>query len=254
MSHTSERLVKSNSVSHSPLFEGVAINLSRNPFRNRRLFWLGWLIGIAVLLVVVVQEVRFYRQAQTSLAERQAQILTKTEALEKLKKENAQTPGVTLSPQQQQTMRSVLYLTKQRSFSWSRLLTQLERETPRDVRIVGVKFELKEKVAADKEVTTRVPLELVIRSQKPEELTKYLYDVNQRKVFFFEPQSQGPAEKNERGGTLNETELILAGTYDPTAEHLSAPAHKPPTPENAALTDRPATNSRSTSRTRGKGL
>ncbi|MBI4748900.1 MAG: hypothetical protein HY774_10460 [Acidobacteria bacterium] len=246
--------MKSNSVSHSPLFEGVAINLSRNPFRNRRLFWLGWLVGVALLLVIAAQEWRSYRQTQAVLTERHTQSLTKTQEFENLKKVNAQTLGVTLTPQQQQTMRSVLFLTKQRGFSWSRLFTQLERETPPEVRIIEVKFDRKGDSAKSKTHPVTVPVGLTVRSRKPEDLTKYLYDINQRGVFFFEPQSQGPAEKNDRGGTLNETELILAGTYNPNAEHLSAPAHKPQTPANATLTTRPATNSRTNPRTRGKGL
>jgi hypothetical protein len=113
------------------------VNLSNEPFTNRRLFWL------AVLLLFVVPSY-FGIQAISNLTTRELEISNRTDTVRALetqlnkKTENPIRVNTTITPDRNRELLVAADLITRRSFSWSQLLTDIERNLPSGVRIVRI--------------------------------------------------------------------------------------------------------------------
>jgi Tfp pilus assembly protein PilN len=112
------------------------VNLSSQPFRNRRLFWL------AILLLFAVPSY-FGLDAIDTLARHEINIkilddeIQKQQSALKLVDKPART-NVTISADQNSQLVAASELVARRAFSWSQLLNDIERNLPAGVRVLRV--------------------------------------------------------------------------------------------------------------------
>lgn len=112
------------------------VNLSNQPFRNRRLFWL------AILLLFVVPSY-FGRNAINTLAQRENEIARRDAEIKKLqgdlnKIQKPASSDVAISTDQNRQLVTASELVARRAFSWSNLLNDIERNLPAGVRVLRV--------------------------------------------------------------------------------------------------------------------
>ena len=112
------------------------VNLSSQPFRNRRLFWM------AILLLFAVPSY-FGLDAIDTLADRRTQLdilNSKDQKVRRdLEKVNKPAPAsVKISVDQNRQLVAASELIARRSFSWSRLLNDIERNLTPGVRVLRV--------------------------------------------------------------------------------------------------------------------
>lgn len=112
------------------------VNLSSQPFRNRRLFWL------AILLLFVVPSY-FGLQAIGTMTLREAEIATRDAEIKRLqgelkKIEKPASVNVSISTDQNRQLVAASELVARRAFSWSSLLNDIERNLPAGVRVLRV--------------------------------------------------------------------------------------------------------------------
>src|SRR5215831_20135683 len=112
------------------------VNLSSQPFRNRRLFWL------AILLLFAVPSY-FGLDAIGTLARRENDIKTLDDELKRLQGslkavEKPTGANVTISADQNRQLVAASELVARRAFSWSQLLNDIERNLPAGVRVLRV--------------------------------------------------------------------------------------------------------------------
>src|SRR2546428_10742288 len=110
------------------LFMRPLVNLSSQPFRNRRLFWL------AILLLFVVPAY-FGLGAIGDLARRQAELDKLNAEIERLPgpvkpAEKAAAANFTISADRNLQLVTASELIARRAFSWSQLLDDIERNLP----------------------------------------------------------------------------------------------------------------------------
>jgi hypothetical protein len=112
------------------------VNLSNQPFRNRRLFWL------AIILLFAIPSY-FGLDAIDSLARREVEIKTLDDRLQRLQGglklvEKPSRTNVTISADQNSQLVVASELVARRAFSWSMLLNDMERNLPAGVRVTRV--------------------------------------------------------------------------------------------------------------------
>jgi Tfp pilus assembly protein PilN len=112
------------------------VNLSNQPFRNRRLFWL-------VILLLFVIPSYFGLQAIGTLTQRESELANRNQVIKKLQGERnkIQTPAsanIKISTDQNRQLVAASELVARRAFSWSQLLNDIERNLPAGVRVLRV--------------------------------------------------------------------------------------------------------------------
>jgi hypothetical protein len=112
------------------------VNLSSQPFRNRRLFWL-------VILLLFVIPSYFGLKAINILANRESELANLDKVIKDRKSElnKIQAPAnanIAISTDQNRQLVAASELVARRSFSWSQLLNDIERNLPMGVRVLRV--------------------------------------------------------------------------------------------------------------------
>ena len=125
------------------------VNLAREPFRNRRLFWLS-------VLAICGAAAWFGMRAQSEKISLDRQLVTAELQLDKAKKElglaspipqklkdplnGKETPAsqITITPEENKELIAASDLIERRAFSWSQLLNDIERHIPRNVRVLRI--------------------------------------------------------------------------------------------------------------------
>jgi Tfp pilus assembly protein PilN len=120
----------------------IDLNLAGSPFRNRSLFWLGMaaasLVAFTAFALVVVRAATVGADAQTLKAERAEQQRTIEELESRVHDiEDAEAHAI-FSSGDRRALDDARILLNQRSFSWTRLFTDLEPTVPRDVRLTQI--------------------------------------------------------------------------------------------------------------------
>jgi len=113
------------------------VNLAAEPFRNRRLFWGGVLLlflAPAYAGQLAIQE-KVTRESQLA---RLRTVLQRTERNEADRKMAPTRIGPAISFEQNQEIYAASELLARKSFSWSRLLNELEQNLPAGVRLLRV--------------------------------------------------------------------------------------------------------------------
>ena len=208
------------------------VNLATDPFRNRRLLW------IAITMMFLLPTI-FGQQAIRQKARQEAEIQTWQTIVRELelrlgKSGQTPTPGVEnqlpISPEQNREIYAASELLARKSFSWSRLLDEIERNLPAGVRVLRISVttvvpEEKNGTIGGSESAATLNLEVIAKSnQDVVSLINRLHESGRFKVF---PISQKPVE-----GTP-EIEFSLKTEYFPPSARPTAPGSAevvPPAP------------------------
>ncbi len=112
------------------------VNLSSQPFRNRRLFWLAILLLFAIPSYLGLQAIEKMTALELEISNRNAAVAKLNNDLNKNKK--PVTTNVTVSTDQNSQLVAASELIARRAFSWSQLLNDIERNLPPTVRVMRV--------------------------------------------------------------------------------------------------------------------
>jgi len=112
------------------------VNLSSQPFRNRRLFWLAILLLFVVPSYLGLQAIHTLAERNGAIAGREAEVKKLQADLNKIQK--PANPNVTISTDRNRQLVAASELVARRAFSWSHLLNDIERNLPVGVRVLRV--------------------------------------------------------------------------------------------------------------------
>ncbi len=112
------------------------VNLSSNPFRNRRLFWLVILLLFLIPAYLGIQANGTATILERDISDQTAKVGRLDLELKKVIK--PVTSNVSITPDQNKQLVAASELIARRAFSWSQLLTDIERSLPAGVRVLRV--------------------------------------------------------------------------------------------------------------------
>jgi len=173
-------------------------NLSSQPFRNRRLFWL------AILLLFVVPAY-FGLGAIGDLARRQAELDEFNAEIQRLeatvKPADKPSPAnVTISAERNLQLVAASELIARRAFSWSQLLDDIERNLPAGVRVLRVavaRIQPNERDYAGGENESAATLNMTVIGKNGADVTTMINKFHESRRFKVSPISQKPVEGTE---------------------------------------------------------
>lgn len=111
------------------------VNLSSNPFRNRRLFWL---VILLLFLIPAYLMMGVAGTAERLKGEISAQAMLVKGLESQVKTIKPVTTSVNISPEQNKQLVVAGDLIARRAFSWAQLLSDIERSLPAGVRVLRV--------------------------------------------------------------------------------------------------------------------
>lgn len=123
----------------------VNLNLSSQPFTNRRLFW----IGVAAVFFISLWFGLWITAEKTEVSAKADQIKLRIEAQEQsvaqlqqeLDNRKLAEQKTVLSEQDMMQLAAARQLIATRTFSWNRLVSDFEKFVPNDTRILSIKVE-----------------------------------------------------------------------------------------------------------------
>jgi len=182
------------------------LNLSRKPFTNHRIFWLGVLavffVSLWLFLYVTAERSRVSAEAD-SLQERIGSLEHQAQAVhEEEQRRSQQQQQVVITDDQRRQLASARLLMGRRNLSWNRVLGELEKLVPNDARITAIKIE--EIYTAGQEVYAAVEVKAAGKSSAV--LTEMMTNVQKSSGPFTlsgEAGQDAPNEKNEIPFTIN---------------------------------------------------
>src|SRR5213080_3740277 len=117
----------------------LQINLSRQPFYNRRLFWLSILVVIAITGLCASWTLTKITACAGEIQQVEAKIKQQEQQLKTLKsKPIGPDLPQSLTEAQAKQLKAAALLIEQRGFSWTSMLEQFERSLPPEVRISSI--------------------------------------------------------------------------------------------------------------------
>ena len=184
------------------------VNLSNQPFRNRRLFWL-------VILLLFVVPAYFGLGAIGDLARRQREIDALDAEIQRLEggvkaSDKPASANVTISSDRNLQLVAASELIARRAFSWSQLLDDIERNLPGGVRVLRVavaQIQPNERDAAGGENESAATLIMTVIGKSGAEVTTMINKFHESRRFRVSPVSAKPVEGTE------ETEFDLKVEY-----------------------------------------
>jgi hypothetical protein len=208
------------------------VNLSRQPFRNRRLFWLAILGILGVSSYLGLDAI----QEKVRLEQR---LIAEQEALRKVapapsKKPDPKAPlnTLTITPDKNRELLSASELIERRAFSWSQLLNDLEHHIPPNVRVLRVavnKVKAKDQNAvaaasatSNDERTMLLTMEVIGKSKT--DVTRMMTDFERSGIFVVNPRESKVIEgTTDVQFTLDVeyTAPLPRGLRQPTATQLA---------------------------------
>jgi hypothetical protein len=109
------------------------VNLASEPFQNRRLLWLAIALLIAIPSLLGLQAIKSVATLRSQISEGTARVSGLEAQLKKFEKPVQS--NVTISPEKNRQLYAASQLRDRRAFSWSRLLSDIERSLPPTVRV-----------------------------------------------------------------------------------------------------------------------
>jgi len=192
------------------------LNLASRPFNNRILPWILTVAILFVSLVGLLFVVQLTSSARTDAARIEAEV-------NRLKQNEQQLLGKaeevkeSLTPQQQQALQAAHQLVDRKSFSWSRLLADLESSLPDSVRVsrIAVRGVTKEgnQTIAD--------LDLAVFSKTSETVLDMISAMDREGVFHANLKSQNLQKGRGEGGTEYELQVVYRPRASFTSESLA---------------------------------
>jgi len=190
-----------------------SLNLASKPFSNRILPWALTVIILFVSLVGLLIVVQLTTSTNKQADQVQAQI-TQLKQREHTLLEAANQVRQSFTPDQQQALPAAHELVDRKSFSWSRLLADLESSLPANVKVSRI---------AVRDVTrqggqTVAQLDLAVFAKNPSTISEMIKAMHQEGVFVAEIRSQNLQKGRGEAGT----EYELAVTYRAPAAYSSS--------------------------------
>lgn len=187
-----------------------SLNLASKPFSNRIVPWALTVIILFVSLIGLLIVVQLTTTTRKEADRVQAQI-TQLKQREQGLLEAAKAVQQSFTPEQQQALPAAHELVDRKSFSWSRLLADLESSLPSNVKVGRI---------AVRDVTraggqTVAQLDLAVFATDPATISQMMTDWQQEGVFLAELRNQNLQKgRGEKG-----TEYELAVTYRARASY-----------------------------------
>ena len=194
----------------------VNLNLASKPFNNRAL---PWILTVAILfvsfigLIVVVQLTTSTRRESTAgqtevnkLKQEEQALLTRVDAVKQ-----------SLTPGQQQTLQAAHQLVDRKSFSWSRLLADLEGALPDNVRVSRIAV----RGVSTQGAQTIAELDLAVFSKNPTTIVDMIKSMDHDGVFHADLVSQNLQKGRGESGTEYELSVIYRPRPGVASENLA---------------------------------
>ena len=180
-----------------------SLNLASKPFSNRILPWALAVIILFVSVIGLLIVVQLTTNARTEAAGIQAQI-TQLKQREHELLEAAKQVQQSFTPEQQQALPAAHALVDRKSFSWSRLLADLESSLPAGVKVSRI---------AVRDVTrqsgqTVAQLDLAVFAKNPSTIDEMIRAMHQEGVFLPEIRNQSLQKGRGESGTEYELSVI----------------------------------------------
>ncbi|HEV2666051.1 MAG TPA: hypothetical protein VG324_14120 [Blastocatellia bacterium] len=173
-------------------------NLSSQPFRNRRLFWLAILLLFVVPAYFGLGAIGDLARRQAELDELNAEVQRLEGAVKPADKPAPANAAITADRNLQLVAASELIA--RRAFSWSQLLDDIERNLPAGVRvfrIVVARIQPNERGAAGGENESAAILTMSVVGKSGAEVTTMINKFHESRRFKVSPLSQKPVEGTE---------------------------------------------------------
>ena len=198
-----------------------SLNLASKPFSNRVLPWALTAIVLFVSLVGLILVVRLTTVANQQAAAAQVEINALKQE-EKALSDKANAVRILLTPEQQQAVPSAHKLIDRKSFSWSRLLADLESSVPGNVRVSRIAVR---DVSSHGDQTV-ASLDLALFTKNPATISEMIASMHQQGIFQLVLRSQNLSKGRGEQGTEYEFDVIyrsrpgyrsesVAGVTDP---------------------------------------
>ena len=179
-----------------------SLNLASKPFSNRILPWALTVIILFVSLIGLLIVVQLTTNAKNEAAGVQAQI-TQLKQREHALLEAAKQVQQSFTPDQQQALPAAHELVDRKTFSWSRLLADLESSLPANVKVSRIAVRDVNRQAGQ----TVAQLDLAVFAKDPSTISEMISAWHQDGVFLAEIRNQ--TLQKGRGETGTEYELAV---------------------------------------------
>jgi hypothetical protein len=181
------------------------INLSRRPFTNHRLLWIGlvgvYFIALWLFLWMTAEKSRVIAK-QTEVQQRiDGQKAAVAAALAEQERRKLEQRKIVLNEQQAMQLASARKLIQRKMFSWNKLIGDIETYVPNNTKIMSIK--VAEIVNTTDEMTARVQLKAL--GTTPDELTAMMGNLEKSGGLFIVGETgQDPTvESGETPFTIN---------------------------------------------------
>jgi len=189
-----------------------SLNLASRPFSNRIVPWALTVIILFVSFIGLLIVVQLTTTSRREAALVQGQI-TQLKQREQVLMEAANQVRQSFTPEQQQAIPAAHALIDRKSFSWSRLLTDLESSLPANVKVSRIAVREVSRQADQ----TIAQLDLAVFAKNPSAIDEMIRTMHQEGVFFAEIRSQNLQKGRGEAGT----EYELAVTYRARSSYSS---------------------------------
>jgi len=186
------------------------VNLSRRPFINHRLFWIAlvavYFIGLWLVLWIGSERNRVLAK-QTEIKQRvEGQRAAYDDVIREQQRQKEQQQKIFISEEQKLQLASARQLIQRKSFSWNRMLSDLEGYVPKTTRIMSIKVD--EIANAGEGVEARVEVKAI--GTTAAEMTEMMANL-EKSGGLFAVGNTGQETMTENG----ETPFTLTLTYNP---------------------------------------
>jgi len=200
----------------------VNLNLASKPFNNRAL---PWILTVAILFVSFIGLI-FVVQLTTSTRRESAAVQTEANKLKQ--EEQALLTRVdavkqSLTPGQQQTLQAAHQLVDRKSFSWSRLLADLEGALPDNVRVSRIAV----RGVSTQGAQTIAELDLAVFSKNSTTIVDMIKSMDHDGVFHADLVSQNLQKGRGESGTEYELSVIYRPRPGVASENLAEVQSQP---------------------------
>ncbi len=186
------------------------INLSRRPFTNHRLFWIGlvavYFIGLWSVLWIGAERNRVLAK-QTEIKQRiEGQRTAYEDVMRDQQRQKEQQQKIFISEEQKLQLASARQLIQRKAFSWNRMISDLEGYVPKNTRIMSIKVD--EIANAGEGVEARIEVKAI--GTTAAEMTEMMANL-EKSGGLFAVGNTGQETMTEQG----ETPFMLTLTYNP---------------------------------------
>ena len=194
-----------------------SLNLASKPFSNRILPWALTAIILFVSLIGLILVVRLTTTAKAEADRAEAEI-NKLKQQEHALMQDAEKLKASFTADQQQALPAAHRLVDRKTFSWSRLLADLEASLPANVRVSRISVQ---DVTRDGSGTV-AQLELAVFTKDPATISEMISSMHKDGIFYLELRNQNLQKGRGEAGTEYEFAVIYRARSNFSADSVAA--------------------------------